>query len=234
MNEVTGKTERPSKVLADRLYGLYPGVVTQITDPDNQGRVKVRLPGSPDRKGDRLEAWARLATLMAGNHRGTWFIPDVNDEVLVAFEAGDPGRPVVLGALWNGRDTPPEQMDEAGRNDLKTIRSREGVCITWDDTAGAAKLLLETPTGQKITLGDAGHSVLVEDGNGNSITLSPSGITITAAAQVSVKAGSVEISAGEVTVNAGLLKSSGVVQCDTLISNAVIASSYSPGAGNVT
>ena len=99
-----------------RLYGVYPAVVQSITDPDQQGRVRVRLPWSPDGNGAGYEAWARLATLMAGANRGTWYIPDVGDEVLVACEGGDPRRLYVIGALWNGQDAPPEQMDSAGSN----------------------------------------------------------------------------------------------------------------------
>ena len=92
-------------------YGVYTALVTDIVDPDGQGRVRVKLPWSPDSEGSAYEAWARLATMMAGNDRGSWFIPDVEDEVLVAFEAGDPRRPYVVGALWNGQDAPPESMD---------------------------------------------------------------------------------------------------------------------------
>jgi len=85
-----------------RWFGIYPALVSDIKDPDGSGRVKVTLPWSPDTGSDRYEMWARLATLMGGNNRGSWFIPDVNDEVLVAFEGGDPRRPYVLGGLWNG------------------------------------------------------------------------------------------------------------------------------------
>src|SRR5262249_42675796 len=97
-------------------YGVYPAIVTDLADPDQQGRVKVRLPWSPDAGGSTYDTWARLATLMGGNNRGTWFIPDVDDEVLVAFEGGNPRRPYIVGALWNGEDAPPEQMDGGGDN----------------------------------------------------------------------------------------------------------------------
>lgn len=216
----------------NRLVGVYPALVTDIVDPDQQGRVRVRIPGLVD-QGAGYETWARLATLMAGGDRGTWFIPDVNDEVLVAFEAGNPSRPVVVGSLWNGQDAPPEQMDGAGNNYLKTILSRQGVRITLDDSDGDVKLRLETPGGQKVVLKDAPSSIEISDASGNSVKLEPSGITITAAAKVTVNASTVEVSAGMVTVNAGLSKFSGVVQCDTLISNAVVSASYTPGAGNV-
>lgn len=90
-----------------RYYGVYPATVADNQDPQNQGRVLVHFPWSPDPAGDRYEAWARLSTLMAGNNRGSWFIPDKEDEVLVSFLAGDPRCPYVIGALWNGQDTPP-------------------------------------------------------------------------------------------------------------------------------
>jgi len=67
---------------------VYPALVSDIKDPDGQGRVKVTLPWSPDTSSDRYEAWARLATFMGGNNRGSWFVPDTNDEVLVVFEGG--------------------------------------------------------------------------------------------------------------------------------------------------
>ena len=73
--------------------GVYPAVVTDLRDPDQQGRVKIRLPWTPDAAGASAELWARLATLMAGASRGSWFVPDVGDEVLVAFEGGQPLRP---------------------------------------------------------------------------------------------------------------------------------------------
>ena len=214
-----------------RLYGAYPATVTDIDDPDSQGRVKVKLPWMPDNDGGGYDVWARLATMMAGNNRGTWFIPDVGDEVLVVFEGGDARRPYVVGAMWNGSDAPPQQMD--ADNNKKVIRSRNGVKITLDDQSGQEQFIVETPGGQKLTLKDGPGNVIIEDSNGNSIKLEPSGITVTAAAQVKIQCATMEVSAGMVTVNAGMSKFSGVVQCDTLISNAVISASYTPGAGNI-
>jgi uncharacterized protein involved in type VI secretion and phage assembly len=220
--------------LGGRFYGVYPALVTDVVDPDGQGRVRVRLPWSPDAEGEAYEAWARLATMMAGNDRGSWFIPDVDDEVLVAFEGGDARRPYVVGALWNGQDAPPETMDGAGNNFLKVLRSRNGVKITMDDTDGQEQLVLETPGGQVVTLKDGPGAVEVVDSNGNSITLDSAGITINASAKVSITAGAtVEVSASMVTVNAGMSRFSGVVQADTVITNSVVSASYTPGAGNI-
>ena len=219
--------------LGGRWYGVFPALVADIKDPQGQGRVKVRLPWAADTGSDQYETWARLSTLMAGNNRGTWFIPDVNDEVLLTFEGGDPSRPYVIGSLWNGQDQPPESMDGAGNNYKKVIRSRNGVKITLDDTNGQEQFIVETPGGQKITLKDGPGAVEVVDSNGNSIKLETAGITVNAAAKVTINASQVEVSAGMVTVNAGMSKFSGVVQADTVISNSVISASYTPGAGNI-
>jgi len=216
-----------------RWYGVSPALVVDIKDPDNQGRVKVSLPWSPDAKGASYEAWARLATMLGGNNRGSWFIPDVNDEVLVAFEHGDPRRPYVVGGLWNGRDQAPESMDGAGNNYKKVLRSRNGVKVTLDDQDGQEKLVLETPGGQKITLKDGPGAVEIVDSNGNSIKLESAGITINASAKVTVSASQVAVSAGMVTVDSGMSRFSGVVQADTVICNSIISASYTPGAGNI-
>lgn len=223
--------ERAATGPGGQFYGVYPALVVDNQDPDDLGRVRIRLPWSPDSDGDAYETWARIATLMAGNNRGSWFIPDADDEVLVAFEGGDPRRPFVVGMLWNGRDTPPERMDS--NNNLKTILSRAGVRITMDDSDGAVSLTLSTPGGHSLVFDDGDRSVTATDSNGNVIKLDSGGVTVTTAAQVKVQASTIEATAGMVTVNAGLSKFSGVVQCDTLISNSVVSASYTPGVGNL-
>lgn len=219
--------------LGGRWYGAFPALVTDIADPEGLGRVKVSLPWAPDTAGARYDTWARLATFMAGKNRGSWFIPDVDDEVLIVFEGGDPRRPYVIGSLWNGKDSPPESMDGAGKNFKKVLRSRNGVKLTMDDNDGREQFILETPGGQKLTLKDGPGAVEIVDSNGNSIKLETSGITITASAKVTINASQVAVSAGMVTVDAAMSKFSGVVQCDTMISNSVISASYTPGAGNI-
>lgn len=216
-----------------RWYGVFPAIVVDIKDPDKQGRVKITLPWSPDARGGRYEAWARLATLFGGNNRGSWFVPDVDDEVLVSFEHGDPRRPYVIGGLWNGKDAPPESMDGTGKNDKKVLRSRNGVKVTFDDQKGQETLTLETPGGQKITLKDGPGAVTIEDSNGNSVKLESSGITVTASAKVTVNASTVAVSAGTVTVDAGMSRFSGTVTAQTVMCNTIISASYLPGAGNM-
>ena len=86
------------------LNGLYSASVLDNRDPENLARVFVRVAGLTRRRSD---LWARLGTVMAGRDSGTVFIPEVGDEVLVAFEREDLRFPYVLGALWNGQDKPP-------------------------------------------------------------------------------------------------------------------------------
>jgi uncharacterized protein involved in type VI secretion and phage assembly len=192
------------------LYGVYEGTVVDVLDPEGLGRVRVRL---TSRKVPDVErAWARLATLMAGDGRGTWFVPDVGEQVVVAFEAGDPRRPYVVGALWHSGARPPEAMDPQGDNTRRVIATRGGTRIAIDD---------------------ATRRVEIRDANGNSIVLEPAGISITASARLKVDASTIELSAGMLTVNAGMSRFTGVVQSDTLITNSVISSSYTPGVGNV-
>ncbi|WP_437621901.1 phage baseplate assembly protein V [Sorangium sp. So ce1151] len=219
--------------LGGRCYGVYPATVSDVVDPDGLGRVKVKLPWAKDPAGGAYEAWARLATLMGGNRRGSFFVPDIADEVLVAFEDGDPRRPFVLGGLWNGSDKPPEDMDGDGKNHKKVLKSRNGVKVTLDDTDGHEKLILETPAGQKITLQDGPGSVEIKDSNGNSLKMESSGVTITAAAKLTISAAKIDVSTGLLSVDAGMSKFSGVIKTDTVIATAVVGSSYTPGAGNI-
>jgi len=217
-----------------RLYGVYPAQVTDVQDPDAQGRVQIRLPFVEESDGASALAWARLATLMAGGERGSWFIPEVDDEVLVAFVGGDPRRPVVIGALWNGVDTPPETMDSD--NNVRSFTSRSGHKLSFDDTAGAEKVVLETQGGHTLTLDDAsGGTVTLEHSNGAKIKIDTAGnIDITANVKVKIQApAGLDITAAMVTVDAAMSKFSGVVKADTVITNSVVSASYTPGAGNV-
>ena len=224
--------ERETAVEPKRLYGVYAAQVTDIKDPDGQGRVKVRLPWTPD-DGGGYEVWARLATLMGGNKRGTWFIPDQNDEVLVVFEGGDPRHPYVVGGLWNGKDAPPESMDGSGRNNKKVVCSRNGVRVELNDEDGQESLTLKTPGGQQVVLKDGAASIELTDSNGNTVKCEASGITISTSSKLTISASTIDVTASMVKVSSGMSQFSGVVQCDTLITNSVVSSSYTPGAGNI-
>ncbi len=213
------------------LAGVFTAIVIGNVDPENSGRLKVRFPQLRVSEKDGYEAWARIATLTAGANRGSWFMPDLNDEVVVAFEEGDLRRPYVLGAVWSSANPPPEKGDVG--NNRKLLRSRNGVQITLDDQAGQESIAIETPGGQKLTLKDGPGTVELADRNGNLVALGPTGITVIAASKVILNAAVVEVNAGTVRVDAGMSRFSGVVQCDTLIANSVVSASYTPGAGNV-
>jgi uncharacterized protein involved in type VI secretion and phage assembly len=212
------------------LEGLYSASVLDNKDPEGLGRVRVRVATLEDVTGAR-GVWARVATMMAGRNRGTLFMPDVGDEVLVAFDSGDQRAPYVLGALWNAKSAPPAEASDPAT--VKLIRSRTGVTLRIRDDDATGSLVIETPGGQRITLQDGPGSVRVEDANGNSVTMQTSGVTVTASGTVTLTASNVTVSAGAITVNAGMSRFTGVVQCDTMISNAVVSASYTPGAGNL-
>ncbi len=231
LDEIVGA--RAPSGYGGRFYGAYPALVADIVDPNSQGRVKVSLPWSPDSGGSSYQAWARISTMMAGNKQGSWFIPDVGVEVLVIFLGGDPRQPVVVGALWNGQDAPPQSMDGSGVNNVKQICSRNGVTVTLNDTEGSESLTLQTPGGQKIAMQDGPGSILIQDSNGNSIQMDSSGITINTSSQVTVTSSQTTVTASMVNVNAGMSAFSGVTQHDTVITNSIVSASYTPGAGNI-
>jgi len=138
------------------VYGITIGLVTNNQDPDGLGRVKVKLPWLSE----EVEShWARVVTPMAGSGRGLYFLPEVDDEVLVAFEHGVVEFPYVLGALWNGKDKPPVTNDD-GKNNLRTIRSRQGHVITLDDTEGQEKIIIRDMTGKNDIIIDSSQNTL--------------------------------------------------------------------------
>ncbi len=229
-----GVDRRQAQGYGGRFYGVYPSIVVSVTDPADQGRVRVKLPWAPDTGESGYEAWARLATMMAGADRGSWFVPDVDDEVLVAFEGGDPRRPYVVGSLWNGQDAPPETMDGAGENNVKVLRSRRGVQVTLDDTPGQETLILETPGGHTVTLADRGRTITLQDSGGSTVEMGPSGVSINTPGSVQIQGSSVQITAGSVSVSSGMSSFSGAVQVGASINTpSIIAATYNPGAGNI-
>ena len=207
-------------------FGVYPAKVSSVRDDAGQGRVQVELLGVPAGN-ETYRVWARLATLMAGPGRGSFVIPEVGDEVLVAFQAGDPRHPFVVGALWNGRDQPPQQMDDNGQNDIRVLKTRSGHVLEFDD-GSQPKITLKTPSGCTLAL---------EDAAGGKVTLShPSGskIEFDASGGIKIQAMStITLEATQLDVHAPMSDFKGVTQHQTMIASAVVGSTYTPGAGNV-
>ena len=218
--------------LAHALSGASLARVVDIADPEGRNRVQVRLLAYDGTDGQDAPLWARVVCPFAGDQRGAFFMPDVDDEVLVMFVQGDPRYPLVLGGLWNGSAAAPAELGDEG-NRFKRVRSRNGVVITLDDQQGQEQLVLETPAGQKVTLADGENKITLEDANGNEVVMEASGVSITAAAEVKVEAATVSVTAGIVTVDAALADFSGVVKCQVLQATSVVSTSYTPGAGNI-
>lgn len=178
-----------------RFYGVTIGIVTNNQDPDGLGRVKVRFPWLAG-EGEPAESnWARVLAPMAGNDRGLYFLPEVDDEVLVGFEHGIVEFPFVLGALWNGKDKTPESNDD-GDNNKRVIRSRSGHTIRLDDTDGKGKVeIVDGSEKNKIVISmdddtitiTADADISIESSNGK-LKLSGNGVQIKSNAEVKIEA----------------------------------------------
>jgi phage baseplate assembly protein V len=160
----------------NRYYGVAFAIVTNNQDPEGMARVKVDLPWLGDQAGSD---WARVVTPMAGRQRGLYFLPEVGDEVLVAFEQGSPAAPYVLGGLWNGKDKPPESNSD-GKNDRRTIKSRSGHVIRLTDTKGQEQIEI---------IDSSGNNSIVISTKDNTVTVSASGdITVKAGGKLTLQA----------------------------------------------
>jgi phage baseplate assembly protein V len=146
----------------NRFYGVVVGVVTNNQDPDDMHRVKVRFPWL-SKDTERVESnWARVAAPMTGGGRGQYFLPEVDDEVLVAFEHGQIDHPFVIGSLWNGQDTAPESNAD-GQNNHRTIKSRSGHVLRFNDKAGGETIEIIDRTGSnKIIIDSAANTITIE------------------------------------------------------------------------
>jgi uncharacterized protein involved in type VI secretion and phage assembly len=184
----------------DRIFGVVVGVVTNNQDPDKLGRVKVKFPWLSDAD---TSPWARIATPMGGAGRGFFFIPDVNDEVLVVFEQGMKDRPYILGTLWSSVDKPPGAVAD-DKNAKRFIKSKAGSLIEFDDTEGAAKITISDKEAKaSIVIDSKASTVTIKCGadvkiqtDGNiafenekgDMTIKCKNLTVTAGGNFSVKA----------------------------------------------
>lgn len=210
---------------ARRYFGVYPAIVTSIVrDTDGLGRIEVSFPWL-GQDGSQVRALATLCTPYADDNQGFEMIPAVDTQVVVAFEAGDLRRPYVLGSCWNGSESQPESPAEP--NNKRLIRTRAGSLLEFDDTQGAATVTLSMRSGHQLVLDDSAQEVRLTHSNGCIVKMNAGG-------QVSISANStVEVTASAVNVHAASAIFDGLIQCQTLIANSVVSSSYTPGAGNV-
>ncbi len=169
----TGSRRNPSReASSERLRGVYLAVVTANTDEggDSKYQLKVKYPWMPSSGGQGAEDeshWARIAVPMAGKERGSYFLPEVDDQVLVVFENGEIRRPIVIGALWSEQQKPPE-VNADGKNNFRVIKSRSGHRLIFDDTEGAERVILVDSTKKnKVVLDTANKTVTVESADGD-------------------------------------------------------------------
>ena len=215
----------PADGSAPGYFGVYPAVVTGLVDPDRLGRIEVRFPwlGSD---GDRdVRAWATLCTPYADDQQGLEILPEVDSQVVVAFEAGNLRRPYIVGAAWNGTARLPEEAQQA--NNLRLLRSRSDSRLEFDDAAGGPKVRVTMASGHQVVLDDAAQEVTVRHATGCTVKLTATNVEITANVSLNVTAPMVKVDAATSTF-------SGIVKCTTLIADAMVMSpAYTPGAGNV-
>lgn len=180
--------EKPASATIPAIQGLHYAVVSNIhEDPDGEFRVKVKIPViSEDDEG----VWARVATLDAGDSRGSFFRPEVNDEVVIGFINDDPRDPVILGMLHSS--SLPSPIEPAEDNYEKGFITKENLKILFDDEKKSITVI--TSNENIICLNDDEGSIKLEDENGNMIEMNSDGITIDSAADVIIKA------SGDVTI----------------------------------
>lgn len=229
-NTILDLTQPISRTIAPP--NVVIGIVTNNTDPDGLGRVKVKFPWLVD---NDESWWARIASPMAGPNRGFMFLPEVNDEVLVAFEHGDMTRPYVLGVLWNGTDPPPKQNSAvvgSSKVNERLIKTRAGHLISLDDTENAEKVTIKTKSGHELTLDDSngkeqiqikdktGNNLVKIESPSNTITIQSNGdVTVQAQKNVSVSSQTGNISVEAQTGNVTVKTASGNVEVSTQAGN---------------
>lgn len=180
---------------AGAISGVRVARVTANEDPEKLGRVQIQYPWRAEK--DHSD-WARVATDMTGNDYGTYYLPEVGAEVLVAFENGDVHQPVVVGSLWSGKRKPPEDNGD-GKNDIRTITTRSGHKIEFNDNSKEGSVSIQTTAGHKIVMNDksGSESVTIEDNAGNSLKMDAAGkkIEMSAKQEISLDAPTIKLSA---------------------------------------
>jgi len=181
-------SECPAAGLLPAINGLHIGIVTQLEeDPDGEDRILVKIPII---NAEEQGIWARVASLDAGENRGAFFRPEIEDEVIVGFINDDPNHAVVLGML--NSSSKPAPILASDDNHEKGFVTRSEMRLIFDDDK--VSVTIETPGGKKFTMDDDAGVVTIEDENSNSITLNSDGITLDSGADVIIKA------TGDVTI----------------------------------
>jgi uncharacterized protein involved in type VI secretion and phage assembly len=204
--------------------GLALGRVKDTDDPQSRGRVKVNLVATD------MDIWAACVVPSAGTASGVNYgvslLPKNDEIVLVAFLS--PDQAFVIGSVWSGRGSLPDEAAPVAQR--YTIKTGAQTTMVLDDSGPSFSVT--TRDKNSITLTDADDSCTVQVGS-TSIHATTSGVTITTTASIELDTQSLTVNASSLTVNASTSQFSGLVQCETLITNSVVSTSYTPGAGNI-
>ena len=180
----------PASGLLPGVDGLQIGVVVKLDgDPENKGRIQVKLPVMQN---ESPGIWARLANYYASDGCGNFFVPEIEDEVLLGYLNSDPNNPVVLGSLYSSKRKAPYEL--TADNFTKAIVTRSMLKVEFDDDKKVISLV--TPGGNQIVISDDGKSILLQDQNSNKVELNQDGITLDSPKDITIKAG------GKIDINA--------------------------------
>jgi phage baseplate assembly protein gpV len=211
------RLENSIESIKKKIYGVMTGRVINDLDPLTLGRVQVQLPAidSVD-----LSPWARVAVLMAGPLHGTYMIPNIGDEVLVAFEQGDLNAPYVIGSLWSAMAPPPLPSPVPQIRMIKTLAQNQ-IMITevppsiTIQVLSTGQTILISPTGIQILSGTnvinlgppTGPPTVQLLSGSNVINMSPDGVTVTGTPNLNLSAsGVVNITGSAINITGGLVK----------------------------
>jgi uncharacterized protein involved in type VI secretion and phage assembly len=202
--------------------------VVSVKDVGTTGRIEVKLLGFDGVTGQNGRIAARLCVPFAGASRGAFLVPEVGDEVVVSFLDGDPRQAVVLGGVWNGRNQPRERLGGNGEQvDRWSLVGKQGTRIELSTETGGSPVA-------SITIDRTGGGSIVLTVQGSTLRLDQQGLTVQTGKQIAMTASSCTVSAGTVDVSAGQATFSGAVVVGASVTTpAVVAGSYTVGAGNV-
>jgi uncharacterized protein involved in type VI secretion and phage assembly len=179
-----------SRSTDQRYYGVVEAIVVE-NDGDDEGRIKVKFPWFD---GSTVTDWCRVSQLYAGGGYGSVFVPEIDDEVLVAFVHGDMRFPIIMGGLYNGVDKPPTARKDGV--DQKIIRTRHGHEVLFDDASDKAAVRIKSAAGHVVEMDDQGKAIKITAAAGGSVTVTAEGDITLKAPKVTIESSNIDIGGG--------------------------------------
>lgn len=205
-----------------RYFGVYTAIVAEVGDSAHPAEVRLRFDWFDPQM--RTE-WCRVCNLYAGNGYGAVWLPEQDDEVLVAFVQGDMRWPIVLGGLYNGVDKPPTARTDT--LDQKLLRTRGGHEILFDDSDGKQRLRLTSKGGHQVDIDDQGKQIVIATAGGSAVTIDDGGATITIATSAGqslvLEGGKATLQAASVVIDATSVKLGGAASQSLVLGEALLA-----------